>query len=118
MPVLEVGRGDLRTQKPLSMNLAGSLLCTLQRMRLAHSRVSVQAYAMTEASHQMTSNPLPKHGPHKPGLAPAPPTRKAPCAQQVNIAPCISRECALSDAMSVCCYEGCCRPQTPVGVKC
>ena len=25
------------------------------------------AYAMTEASHQMTSNPLPKHGPHKPG---------------------------------------------------
>lgn len=22
---------------------------------------------MTEASHQMTSNPLPKHGPHKPG---------------------------------------------------
>lgn len=26
-----------------------------------------QAYAMTEASHQMTSNPLPKHGPHKPG---------------------------------------------------
>ena len=28
----------------------------------------MQAYAMTEASHQMTSNPLPKHGPHKPGL--------------------------------------------------
>ena len=27
----------------------------------------LQAYAMTEASHQMTSNPLPKHGPHKPG---------------------------------------------------
>ena len=26
-----------------------------------------QAYAMTEASHQMTSNPLPKHGPRKPG---------------------------------------------------
>jgi hypothetical protein len=26
-----------------------------------------QAYAMTEAAHQMTSNPLPKHGPHKPG---------------------------------------------------
>ena len=24
---------------------------------------------MTEASHQMTSNPLPKHGPHKPGEA-------------------------------------------------
>ena len=28
---------------------------------------TLQAYAMTEASHQMTSNPLPKHGPHKPG---------------------------------------------------
>ena len=27
----------------------------------------IAAYAMTEASHQMTSNPLPKHGPHKPG---------------------------------------------------
>ena len=27
----------------------------------------LQAYAMTEASHQMTSNPLPEHGPHKPG---------------------------------------------------
>ena len=27
----------------------------------------LQAYAMTEASHQMTSNPLPKHGAHKPG---------------------------------------------------
>lgn len=26
-----------------------------------------QAYAMTEASHQMTSNPLPKHGEHRPG---------------------------------------------------
>ena len=40
----------------------------------------MQAYAMTEASHQMTSNPLPKHGPHKPGLAPVLPTDKAPCA--------------------------------------
>ena len=29
--------------------------------------VLAQAYAMTEASHQMTSNPLPKNGPHKPG---------------------------------------------------
>ncbi|KAI8377412.1 uncharacterized protein BYT42DRAFT_343638 [Radiomyces spectabilis] len=27
----------------------------------------LEAYAMTEASHQMTSNPLPKYGPHKPG---------------------------------------------------
>ena len=27
----------------------------------------MQAYAMTEAAHQMTSNPLPKNGPHKAG---------------------------------------------------
>jgi acyl-CoA synthetase (AMP-forming)/AMP-acid ligase II len=27
----------------------------------------LEAYAMTEASHQMTSNPLPKFGPRKPG---------------------------------------------------
>ncbi|ORZ17752.1 hypothetical protein BCR42DRAFT_490453 [Absidia repens] len=27
----------------------------------------LEAYAMTEASHQMTSNPLPKNGAHKPG---------------------------------------------------
>ncbi|CAO3598167.1 unnamed protein product [Absidia cylindrospora] len=27
----------------------------------------LEAYAMTEAAHQMTSNPLPKHGIHKPG---------------------------------------------------
>ena len=32
-----------------------------------HDGNDLQAYAMTEASHQMTSNPLPKHGPHKPG---------------------------------------------------
>ena len=35
-------------------------------MRLALPSL-MQAYAMTEASHQMTSNPLPKHGPHKAG---------------------------------------------------
>lgn len=27
----------------------------------------LEAYAMTEACHQMASNPLPQHGPHKPG---------------------------------------------------
>ena len=27
----------------------------------------LEAYAMSEASHQMTSNPLPKYGPRKPG---------------------------------------------------
>lgn len=30
-------------------------------------KLCMQAYAMTEASHQMTSNPLPANGPHKPG---------------------------------------------------
>jgi acyl-CoA synthetase (AMP-forming)/AMP-acid ligase II len=29
--------------------------------------VVLEAYAMTEAAHQMTSNPLPSRGPHKPG---------------------------------------------------
>ena len=32
-----------------------------------HWLMWTQAYAMTEASHQMTSNPLPKNGPHKAG---------------------------------------------------
>jgi oxalate---CoA ligase len=33
-----------------------------------HPQVPVlEAYAMTEASHQMTSNPLPSNGPRKPG---------------------------------------------------
>ena len=27
----------------------------------------LEAYAMTEACHQMTANPLPEDGPHKPG---------------------------------------------------
>lgn len=36
-------------------------------MNLDKLETLVQAYAMTEASHQMTSNPLPKHGLHKPG---------------------------------------------------
>lgn len=27
----------------------------------------LEAYAMTEAAHQMAANPLPNHGPHKPG---------------------------------------------------
>lgn len=41
----------------------------VQHLRRAESPylVAVQAYAMTEASHQMTSNPLPEVGPHKPG---------------------------------------------------
>ncbi|PSC68564.1 2-hydroxyacyl-lyase [Micractinium conductrix] len=40
---------------------------TLEQLEKAFKAPVLEAYAMTEASHQMTSNPLPKHGPHKPG---------------------------------------------------
>ena len=96
---------------------AGSLLCTLWRARLAHSWVLVQAYAMTEASHQMTSNPLPKHGAHKPGQALAFPIYKAPCAQQLSLLFCLSRECALG-MQGWCCHAGCCCPQMPACMRC
>ena len=41
--------------------------CRPRRCMLMLLASLAQAYAMTEASHQMTSNPLPKNGPHKPG---------------------------------------------------
>lgn len=40
---------------------------TLERLVAAFGVPVLEAYAMTEASHQMTSNPLPRHGPAKPG---------------------------------------------------
>ena len=40
---------------------------TLARLEAAFAAPVLEAYAMTEASHQMTANPLPSHGPHKPG---------------------------------------------------
>ena len=40
---------------------------TLERVEAAFHAPVLEAYAMTEAAHQMTSNPLPKHGEHKPG---------------------------------------------------
>ena len=92
VPVLEVGAEGASEARSHFHGLAGSLLCTLCRTCPAHTTVSMQAYAMTEASHQMTSNPLPKHGPHKPGWAPAPPIKKASCALQLILASCISRE--------------------------
>ena len=85
VPVLEVGPGGGSEARSHFHDLARSLLCTPEHMPLAQSRVSMQAYAMTEASHQMTSNPLPKHGPHKPGLAPAFSTDEAPSAQQLIV---------------------------------
>jgi acyl-CoA synthetase (AMP-forming)/AMP-acid ligase II len=39
----------------------------LEQLEEAFGAPVLEAYAMTEASHQMTSNPLPKHGPRKPG---------------------------------------------------
>eukprot|EP00884_Botryococcus_braunii_P001865 jgi/Botrbrau1/1167/Bobra.0162s0055.1 len=40
---------------------------TLHKLEATFKAPVLEAYAMTEASHQMTSNPLPKNGPHKPG---------------------------------------------------
>jgi len=38
-----------------------------RRLEAAFGVPVLEAYAMTEASHQMTSNPLPKHGARVPG---------------------------------------------------
>ena len=40
---------------------------TLAKLEAAFGAPVLEAYAMTEAAHQMTANPLPAHGPHKPG---------------------------------------------------
>ncbi|KAL2269175.1 hypothetical protein VTJ83DRAFT_4021 [Remersonia thermophila] len=39
----------------------------LQALEATYRAPVLEAYAMTEAAHQMTSNPLPSVGPHKPG---------------------------------------------------
>ncbi|MEW5317020.1 MAG: hypothetical protein WDW38_008353 [Sanguina aurantia] len=54
----------LRFIRSCSSSLAPA---TLKRLEDAFKVPVLEAYAMTEASHQMTSNPLPKHGPHKAG---------------------------------------------------
>lgn len=54
----------LRFIRSCSASLAASILEKLENT--FHAPV-LEAYAMTEASHQMTSNPLPKYGPRKPG---------------------------------------------------
>ncbi|KAL3141143.1 hypothetical protein ABBQ38_003493 [Trebouxia sp. C0009 RCD-2024] len=54
----------LRFIRSCSSSLAAA---TLHKLEAAFKVPVLEAYAMTEASHQMTSNPLPKHGPHKPG---------------------------------------------------
>jgi acyl-CoA synthetase (AMP-forming)/AMP-acid ligase II len=54
----------IRFIRSCSSSLAPATLHALEQ----HFKVPVlEAYAMTEASHQMTSNPLPHRGPHKAG---------------------------------------------------
>ncbi|RMZ75047.1 hypothetical protein DV737_g5493, partial [Chaetothyriales sp. CBS 132003] len=40
---------------------------TLRDLETTYKAPVLEAYAMTEAAHQMCSNPLPSRGPHKPG---------------------------------------------------
>ncbi|KAL4431652.1 hypothetical protein ABPG77_001494 [Micractinium sp. CCAP 211/92] len=54
----------LRVIRSCSSALAAA---TLEKLEATFKAPVLEAYAMTEASHQMTSNPLPQHGPHKPG---------------------------------------------------
>lgn len=54
----------LRAIRSCSSALAAA---TLEKLEATFKAPVLEAYAMTEASHQMTSNPLPKHGAHKPG---------------------------------------------------
>ncbi|KAJ0963805.1 hypothetical protein J5N97_028927 [Dioscorea zingiberensis] len=54
----------LRFIRSCSASLAPSILTRLEE---AFGAPVLEAYAMTEASHQMASNPLPEDGPHKPG---------------------------------------------------
>ncbi|KAL7003403.1 putative CoA ligase ccl9 [Sarracenia purpurea var. burkii] len=54
----------LRFIRSCSASLAPSILARLEE---AFGAPVLEAYAMTEASHQMASNPLPEDGPHKSG---------------------------------------------------
>lgn len=54
----------LRVIRSCSSSLAPA---TLEAVEAAFGAPVLEAYAMTEASHQMTSNPLPQHGPRRPG---------------------------------------------------
>jgi len=55
---------ELRFIRSCSASLAAPVLEQLEKVFKAPV---LEAYAMTEAAHQMTSNPLPKHGSRKPG---------------------------------------------------
>lgn len=54
----------LRFIRSCSASLAAPVL---ERLEATFKAPVLEAYAMTEAAHQMTSNPLPKHGARKPG---------------------------------------------------
>ncbi|KAL2527303.1 Oxalate--CoA ligase [Abeliophyllum distichum] len=54
----------LRFIRSCSASLAPSILARLEE---AFGAPVLEAYAMTEATHLMASNPLPEDGPHKPG---------------------------------------------------
>eukprot|EP01062_Namystynia_karyoxenos_P000951 TRINITY_DN10343_c0_g1_i1.p1 TRINITY_DN10343_c0_g1~~TRINITY_DN10343_c0_g1_i1.p1 ORF type:complete len:545 (+),score=212.04 TRINITY_DN10343_c0_g1_i1:81-1637(+) len=55
---------QLRFIRSCSASLAASVM---ERLEKTFGAPVLEAYAMTENAHQMTSNPLPKHGAHKPG---------------------------------------------------
>lgn len=55
---------SLRFIRSCSASLAAPVM---ERLEATFKAPVLEAYAMTEAAHQMTSNPLPKHGVHKPG---------------------------------------------------
>uniref|UniRef100_A0ACD5Y942 Uncharacterized protein n=1 Tax=Avena sativa TaxID=4498 RepID=A0ACD5Y942_AVESA len=57
-------RPPLRFVRSCSASLAPVIL---ERLESALGAPVLEAYAMTEASHMMTSNPLPQDGPQKPG---------------------------------------------------
>lgn len=60
----EAGKPQLRFIRSCSSSLPPPVLYKLESTFQAPV---LEAYAMTEACHQMTSNPLPSSGPHKPG---------------------------------------------------
>jgi acyl-CoA synthetase (AMP-forming)/AMP-acid ligase II len=59
-----IAQARLRFIRSCSASLAPA---TLEKLEQVTKAVVLEAYAMSEAAHQMTSNPLPVNGPRKPG---------------------------------------------------